>query len=184
MDLKKIILIIATVIFLTGAGYLGWLWLDDYMHYAWYYNQKEAIGMKYPKGWKVVDAPSTGAIVGFVMPKPNALALFQANWNISYTKLQEEMSLEQYVKAADAQMSFLFGKLITAAQPVKLSGHNGYKLSYSSDKEGGLIIIAYFFIFKGVAYNITYADRLDEYSKSKTQQASVEKVIQSLKVGF
>jgi len=183
MDIKKAVLFGALAVFVLGAGYLSWLIIRDKMLYSQYTNDKEGISMKYPKGWKVVPYPETGAIVGFVMPKANALVLFQANWNISATPLAEPLTLEQYAGAANAQMTFMFKDVVPSARPVKISGHEGRELVYLSRKDDGLVFITYVFIYKNVAYNITYADEKAAWLDPEKKRR-VADVIGSLKVNF
>ncbi len=166
-----------------GVAYLSWLMILDKMSYDLYTNEKEGISMKYPKGWKVTPYPNTGAIVVMVKPKENPLVLFQANWNISATRLPEPLTLDQYVKASNAQVQFMFKDAQATAYPVRLSGHDGRKIVYISADPEGMVILNYVFIYKGVAYNIMYIDSKDAYLDPKKSKA-VTDVIHSLKVKF
>ncbi len=183
MEMKKVITIGVLSLFVLGAAYWAYLWIKDLIFYERYVNVEEGISMKYPKGWKVIPKPDTGAIVAFLKPKDNAFVLFQANWNISLTRLAVPLTLDQYVKAANDQMKFTFADLESTAEPVTLSGHKGYKLVYISRRSDGLMFITYVFIYNNVAYNITYADMKDVYLDKKKKQIIAD-VIGSLKVNF
>ena len=183
MDIKKILLIVGSVLLGLGVALLVGFWIRDLMTFEQYSNVKEGIAMKFPRGWKVVPNPPGGAIVGFVEPKTNALAQFQANWNISKTELKVPLTLEEYVKAANAQITFAFRDAVPSSRPVMLSGHEGYELVYVSSKEDGLVLISYVFITKGTAYNITFADVKEAYT-NLTKKQLIADVIRSLKVNF
>ena len=183
MDIKKIILYAGIALAVIGLVLMAYFWVRDTLMYSHYSNDKEGISMKYPKGWKIIPNPEGGAIVGFVKPKDNPLILFLANWNISKTVLKVPLTLEAYAKAADAQITFAFKDVVPSMRPIKLSGHPGYELVYISSKEGGLVFISYVFIYKGTAYNVTYADEKEAYL-DPARKPLIADVIRSLKVNF
>jgi hypothetical protein len=184
VDIKKILMYAGAAIVFIGIALLSYFLIRDFMMFTRYTNDKEGISIKYPKGWKMVEHPLGGeAIVGFVKPKESALIVFQSNWNISKTELKVPLTLEAYVKAADAQILFAFSDAVPSSKPVMLSGHPGYELIYVSSKDGGLVLISYVFIYRGTAYNITYADEKEAYFDPKRKQLIAD-VIRSLKVNF
>lgn len=183
MDIKKIIIYCLSAAAIAGAGYFAWLQIEDRLFFSQYTNEKEGLSIKYPKGWKVVPYPDTGAIVVMVKPKENPLVLLQANWNISATPVEATLTLDEYVKAANAQVQFMFHDAKAKARSLRLSGHEGREMVYFSPDEEGVVLITYVFIYKGVAYNLMYMDTKDAYFNPKKRKA-IEHVIGSLKVDF
>ncbi|MBF0386786.1 MAG: hypothetical protein HQL20_02900 [Candidatus Omnitrophica bacterium] len=183
MDYKKILLFGSVAVAILGMAWFAWTIIYDSMTYAVYSNDKEGIAMKYPKGWKLIPNPDTGAMVAMVKPKENPLILFQANWNISSTRLSVPLTLDQYVTAANAQVQFMFKDAKATASPIKLSGHEGRQIVYINNEEGGMVLICYVFIYQGSAYNITYMDFKESYLDPKKRKAITD-VIRSLKVKF
>jgi hypothetical protein len=183
MKPNRIGLIILISVISTGILLIAGLWLKDSITYDHYVNAREGISIKYPKGWKVVPYPDTGAIAGFVEPRANPLVMFQANWNISATPLKVPMTLDDYVKAANAQVTFMFRDVKPSLRFLDISGHKGVELVYISSKDDGLVLVTHAFIYKGTAYNVTYADDKSAWLNPERKQMIAD-VIHSLKVNF
>lgn len=184
MNWKKIIIGVLLALIVLVAGFAGWLVYDDMTNYDLYKNKVEGISMKYPKGWKLTQYPDGGAIAVMVKPKANAFVQFNSNWNISATTLNQPLTLDEYTKAANAQVQFMFQQVSATARKVNLSGHEGREIVYLPPvKQDGLVILTYVFIYKGVAYNVMYMGAKEDYT-DPVKKRVLDHVIGSLKVTF
>ncbi|MBF0595447.1 MAG: hypothetical protein HQL22_10850, partial [Candidatus Omnitrophica bacterium] len=61
IKLSLLVLLLGAVLF--AAGYFTFFWVRDRTVYEQYTNRPEGFAMKYPKGWKVIHYPESGASV-------------------------------------------------------------------------------------------------------------------------
>ena len=183
MVLKTVLIYLFAGLVLLGAAYFVWSQIEDKAAFDLYTNPKEGFSMKYPKGWKVIPHPEGGAIVAMAKPKDNPLVMFQDNWSFSLTPLAEPLTLDQYVEAANAQVLFLFREAKASVYPMILAGHQGRKLVYISPDANGLVLVVCVFIYKNVAYNISFMGAKGAYTDFNKRRA-IDHVINSLKVNF
>ena len=169
-DWKKISIIgLSSFMGLIVLGSLG-LWIFFAMTFATYDNLSDGFRMVYPKQWKLVEHPQPGAIAAFVSPKAGPLDVFQENVNISMTDLSKSpMTLEQYVNTVQVQMTGVFRNIaVQESAPVLLSGHEGHKFVFFAQGDAATVVVVYAFIYRDVAYNVTYIGAAVQYPRDKS----------------
>jgi hypothetical protein len=169
--------VILGVLLIAGAVYF-------FAGYRLYENKGEAISIRYPAGWKVVERPGPGAIVGFVSPKEGAMDTFQENVSITTTDISKTpLSLAEYTALAEKQMTKVFGNIqVRESLDVLISGRPAHKFVFEATGEGASVIALWAFIDRDIAYTITYIGRAERYYRR--DKMVVEVMISTLKLVF
>jgi len=180
---KRIALIAsASVVGFIGLFMIG-AWLFFVFSVSTYENKKEGFAIKYPSGWTVNERPDPDVAVIFLGPKKNALQLFQDNVNFSTKDLSREpMTIEQYAEEVPKQMAAVFNKLsLTQKMFFDLGGHDAVRFFFKVSEEIEFMIVVYAFIYRDVAYNITYFGTAEQYAANRLK---IEYMVSTMKLYF
>lgn len=139
--------------------------------------------MKFPSYWKPVIDPKNGAVVIFIAPKKDALAMFQENLNVSIKDMPQAMTMDFLNKQIISQVVGTFGEQMEIIQsfPIKLGGRSGYRLTFAGYDPKISNPIQYVTVWTMVGtrvYILTFTGLKEDYSFNEKK---VNTMIQSFK---
>ena len=131
-----------------------------------YEDATRGIKIKYPVEWEKVELDQPEASVAFVSPDENDLDVLQENLIFGFDKLQQIMTLDEYIKRELDIMSARKGDFtLIESQPTSLAGNPAHKIVWTSAEEIGYTIktMQLVMIKENKAYIITFAGDSKKY---------------------
>jgi hypothetical protein len=179
---KNLLKALAVLLILLGLGVLG-LWAMLQFNFVTYKDQKEGIVIRYPRGWEVRDHPEKDVVAIFVAPQKSALQVFRENINFSTKDLSAQpLTIQQYAELVPAQMAAVFTDTVLEEKSFfNLSGHDAVKFVFHTRGLIEVMLVVYAFIYRDVAYNITYMGLADQYTLTRPK---LEYVIRTVNLYF
>jgi len=151
--------------------------------FAKYENPSFGLSISYPEAWSKVESPGPGAIVAFVVPKEDELAVFNANVNITYVEVKsKKYNNDQIAQMTLQQVGALFDNHITMefSGPALVAGRTGYKIIFKGRNVANPLQYMNAWAIVGErVYVVTYAATELEF---KTHLPEVNRMLSSLKI--